>query len=101
APTTVVAAAAPAVAAAPATTVVVAQPMAAPAVAMAVPGPESAPGVVIRAARVRAGAAPVDSPAQPAAPKPKVRLSLDEIQSIHFERTPALAGRFMGQPNLD
>ena len=46
-------------------------------------------------------AAPGASPPQPAAPKPRVPVALDEIESIHFERTPALAGRFMGQPNLD
>ncbi len=41
-------------------------------------------------------------PAQPAAAtKPKAKIPLDEVDSIRFERTPALAARFMGQPNLD
>jgi hypothetical protein len=40
--------------------------------------------------------------AKPAKPKePKAKVPLDEVESIHFERTPALAGRFLGQPNID
>lgn len=52
-----------------------------------------------------------DVPAPPAAPeapktpeapsKPKAVVPLDELESIHFERTPTLTGRFAGQPNLD
>ena len=40
-------------------------------------------------------------PQQPGPPKPKVRMPLDEIESIRFERTPTMTARFMGQPNLD
>lgn len=40
-------------------------------------------------------------PQQPGPPKPKVRMPLDEIESIRFERTPAMSARFVGQPNLD
>jgi hypothetical protein len=41
------------------------------------------------------------APAQPAAPPPKAKIPLDELESIHFERTPVMAARFIGQPNLD
>ena len=37
----------------------------------------------------------------PAPPKPKAKIPLDELESIRFERTPGLAARFIGQPNLD
>jgi len=39
--------------------------------------------------------------AEAAKPKPKAVVPLDELESIHFERTPTLTGRFVGQPNLD
>ena len=42
---------------------------------------------------------PANAAAQP--PEPKARIPLDEVESIRFERTPALAARFVGQPNLD
>jgi hypothetical protein len=38
-------------------------------------------------------------PAQP--PKPKAKIPFDELDSIRFERSPALSARFIGQPNLD
>ena len=37
----------------------------------------------------------------PASQTPKAKIPLDEVDSIRFERTPALTARFMGQPNLD
>jgi len=40
-------------------------------------------------------------PQQPPPQKPKAKIPLDELESIRFERTPALAARFIGQPNLD
>ncbi len=42
---------------------------------------------------------PSQQTAKPATPK--ARIPLDELESIRFERTAALAGRFLGQPNLD
>jgi hypothetical protein len=39
------------------------------------------------------------TPAQ--APKPKVRLPLDEVESIVFDRALTIAGRYVGQPNVD
>ena len=54
------------------------------------------------------GAAPQVAPtapgakAEPAKPaEPKAKIPLDEVESIRFERAPAPAGRFLGQPNLD
>ena len=44
---------------------------------------------------------PGGPPQQPTAQKPKAKIPLDELESIRFERTPALAARFIGQPNLD
>ena len=41
------------------------------------------------------------APKAPEPPKPKAVVPLDELESIHFERTPTLTGRFVGQPNLD
>ena len=52
------------------------------AAAMAVQQPGAAPG----------------GPAKPAGPR---KFPLDEIESIRFERTPVMAGRYLGQPNLD
>ncbi len=37
----------------------------------------------------------------PTPPKPKAKIPLDELESIRFERTPAMSARFMGQPNVD
>jgi len=34
-------------------------------------------------------------------PEPKARIRLDEVESIRFERTPAMTARFVGQINLD
>ena len=44
--------------------------------------------------------APAGQAAQAPA-KPKAKVPLDELESIRFERTPAMAARFMGQPNVD
>ena len=38
---------------------------------------------------------------RPAPAKPKAKVPLDELESIRFERTPAMTARFMGQPNVD
>ncbi len=108
-PASTPAAAAPApAAAAPAATVVAVAPAGAvlvravappPAAAMApVPGPVNAVAPATAPRAVRA-AAPAQNPAQP--PKPKVKIPLDEVDSIRFERTLALSARFVGQPNLD
>ena len=34
-------------------------------------------------------------------PEPKAKIPLEEIESIHFERSPGMTARFVGQPNLD
>ncbi len=48
------------------------------------------------------GPAQAAAPAQPAAPpKPKAKIPLDELESIHFERAPAMSARFAGQLNVD
>jgi hypothetical protein len=50
------------------------------------------------------GAPPGAAPPQAAPPppkEPKAKIPLDEIESIRFERTIAMTGRFMGQPNFD
>ena len=48
------------------------------------------------------GPAPPGVPANPPTPpKPKAKIPLDELESIRFERTPAMSARFMGQPNVD
>jgi len=39
--------------------------------------------------------------APPPPPAPKARIPLDEVESIVFERSSALAARFVGQPNVD
>ncbi len=44
---------------------------------------------------------PGAAPGPPPKPKEKVKIPLDEVESIRFERTPALVARFVGQPNLD
>jgi hypothetical protein len=103
-----VAAAAPAaVAAAPAAAV------AAPAVVvMAGPGgmvaarvvvAPGAPGAVMAGpdAAPQPAAEPGAAPAAAPAAKPIVKIPLDELDSIRFERTPALSARYVGQPNLD
>src|SRR6185312_12440016 len=42
------------------------------------------------------------APAQPQKPpEPKAKIRLDEIDSIHYERSPGMTARFVGQPNLD
>ncbi len=111
-------AAAPPSAAAPAVAAAApAVPVAAPAMAaVAVAAPAGAVVRIVRAggraARVvmAPGAVPTVmaappgavAPGQPpAAQKPKVKIPLDEVDSIRFERTPALSARFMGQLDLD
>jgi hypothetical protein len=64
--------------------------------AMANPFGPAGPGPAPPAA---GAAAPGQPPAAP--PKPKAKIALDELESIRFERTPAMSARFMGQPNLD
>lgn len=72
----------------------------APVVAQAVP---TAPDA--NAAEKPDAPAPSPTPKAPKPPeapsKPKAVVPLDELESIHFERTPTLSGRFAGQPNLD
>jgi NPCBM/NEW2 domain/Protein of unknown function (DUF1583) len=54
-------------------------------------------------------ASPAGGPGQPGAPggppatppKPKAKVPMDELESIHFERAPAMSARFSGQPNID
>lgn len=66
------------------------------------PKPKPQPETAAPAAAPEAKADEPKQPAQPVeAPKPKVVVPLDELESIHFERTPTLTGRFVGQPNLD
>ncbi|WZO96222.1 NPCBM/NEW2 domain-containing protein [Isosphaeraceae bacterium EP7] len=49
-----------------------------------------------------AGTAPGSAPAKPPEPpKEKARIPLDEVELVRFERTPALTGHFLGQPNFD
>ncbi|WP_422922973.1 NPCBM/NEW2 domain-containing protein [Singulisphaera sp. PoT] len=89
-----VAAPAPAAPAAPGNVVVVAAVPAGGPVVMATPAPAAAP----------AAPATPGAPAQPnaAAPaEPKAKIPLDELESIRFERTPMMSGRFVGQVNLD
>lgn len=63
------------------------------------------PGVVVIAnvQPAPASAQPGASPAAAAArsKQPRVKIPLDEVESIRFERTPALTGRFVGQPEVD
>ena len=47
------------------------------------------------------GEAGAAQPAQPSAPRPRVPIPFDEVESIAFERSSALSGRYVGQPNLD
>jgi hypothetical protein len=65
----------------------------------------AAPASIVVAAEgapVVTDAAPAPAPAQAAASvTPKARIPLDEVDSIRFERAPALTARFVGQPNLD
>ncbi len=88
-------------------TLVVAQPApaAAPAAVAAPAGavaPAAAAMVAPAAASQAAATAPAAAASQPAAaPKPPTRISLDEVDSIRFERSPSLTARFVGQPNLD
>jgi hypothetical protein len=49
------------------------------------PGPAAAPGAA----------------GPPAPPKPKVRIPLDEVDTIAFERSSALSAQFRSQPNVD
>ena len=53
-------------------------------------------------ARVRrAGPGPAQGPVQPPPPAPKVRVPLDEVETITFERASMLSARYLGQPNVD
>jgi NPCBM/NEW2 domain/Protein of unknown function (DUF1583) len=97
---------------------------AAPVAAVATPAPAQpmmvvlapAGGGVVRVARaataaatVAPGSAPLivgepggaGGPQAPVSQTPKARIPLDEVDSIRFERAPALAARFVGQLNLD
>ena len=54
------------------------------------------------AAAPKADKPPASPPATPAKPpEPKARIPLEEVESIHFERSPGMTARFVGQPNLD
>ncbi len=50
---------------------------------------------------------PADNAAKPQAAQqkptvePKAKIPLNEVESIHFERTPTMSGRLIGQVNLD
>ena len=67
----------------------------------------ASPAVAQKPAQAQpAAAAPQAAPAaanaqKPPEQKPKAKLPLDEVESIRFERTPMMAARFVGQPNLD
>jgi hypothetical protein len=81
------------------------------------PVPPAAPALA--AARAAPDSPPASSPAPAAAPakdskpnepkeqkpepkqEPKARIPLEEVETIRFERTPALAARFLGQKNVD
>ncbi len=80
-----VAAAAPS----PLTVTVTVSPQPMPPVPPASPDPSSMP---------KPGSNP-EPGAKPA--EPKARLPLEELESIHFERTPTLSARFVGQVNVD
>ena len=97
-PAAAVAVPGPAVAIAPAT--IMRGPNGLVAVAVAVGGSSVAPMAPATPAPPGTSSPPARA-SVPAAPKPKVRVALDEVESIVFERTPALAGRFLGQPNID
>jgi hypothetical protein len=85
--------------------------VAAPIAAVTVPaGPMMAGPVVTtrvvagRAATRRVVAGQVGAgapPQQPGPPKPKVRMPLDEIESIRYERTAIMSARFVAQSQLD
>ena len=102
-----VAAAAPAPA--PAGPVAMAVPGGVVVVAPAGPAPAPPPGAMAVAPMpgpampgpARAGGRAANAPQQPGPPKPQVKIPLDEVESIRFERTPSLTARLVGQPNLD
>ncbi|HZW29967.1 MAG TPA: hypothetical protein VFF52_04620, partial [Isosphaeraceae bacterium] len=101
-------AAAPVAAAAPAPApVAMAMPAGVVVVAPAAPAPPGAvalapmPAPAAMAVAARAGARAANAPQQPGPPKPQVKIPLDEVDSIRFERTPGLTARLVGQPNLD
>ena len=91
--------AAPAVAVAVAKNAVVVQAVApAPPAGVVV----AAPGLPIEVVAATPPTAPVAPPGQPAPSKgPKAKIPLDEVESIRFERTPAMTGRFVGQSSFD
>jgi len=59
------------------------------------------PAVVATAAPAPKPGSPPQAAATPPAAKPKVQVPLDEVESIAFERSATLTGRFLGQPNVD
>jgi hypothetical protein len=99
-------AAAAAPAAAPAATVAAAAPAPAPAVAMVqAAGTVAVARTTAAQARAAARAAALaqnpGAAGEPAGQKAAVRVRLDELESIRFERQQMLTGRVVGQPNLD
>lgn len=63
------------------------------------PAAASAKPAATEATKPSAQPASAPKPAKP--PEPRARIPLDEIETIHFERTLAMSARFLGQPNLD
>jgi hypothetical protein len=83
---------------------VVVQAVAAPPAGVVVVA--AGPADLIDAAAVpprTATTAPSPHPAGQLAPskEPKAKIPLDEVESIRFERTPAMTGRFIGQSSFD
>lgn len=77
--------------------------VAAPAVAVGSPFDQAPNALVVVSAAPAAkpGTPPPQGPATPPAVKPKVQVPLNEVESIAFERSATLTGRFLGQPNVD
>lgn len=76
------------------------------ATAATAPAPTPAPGTTVPASPAasapgNANAPAQDKPKDAKPPEPKAKIPLDEVETIHFERTPALAARFLGQRNVD
>jgi len=73
-----------------------------PAVAAPAPAP---PAVTPPTSAPTPSPAPAPAAGPPAAPakpaKPKAKLPLDEVESIAFDRSATLSGRWLGQPNVD
>jgi len=91
----------------PAKPVVAPPPATAPAGAAAAPIATAAPAAAPVAVATPPSGPIVANPggpqggAPPPAATPKVRIPLDEVESITFERASTLAARFLGQPNVD